>query len=156
MNLNRLARLTLIASLVAIDIIALLGFVRQMQLASIIINSDHFDPTYILATTGCVAVILFASMTIKKLLKNEPISKDTYVISGIFGIIAAGIALMFAYGLFQDLFRLHCRGFYGSQSSCILSPLIIWYLFILHPFSLLAAGVLSAYGIYKQFSRRDK
>lgn len=149
MKLKRPIRLTLSILLAIVGIFALLGTLRYLGFI-FQISFDVRSLVYILVFLGGPAILVFISIIIRNLLKNKPIPKDVYIISVALSFVAAIFVLMLFYGLFKDLFGVYCSGFFGSRSSCTLSPLLILSMIILHPWSFGVTGVVSMYGIYRQ------
>lgn len=151
MKLNKTTRTTLLVLLIAVGAIALVSIVRYLGFfTSASVDIGVRGGLQLGAFLASISVFTFAFVVIRDLLKNKSVHKGAFAISVILSIVAAIILLLFAYGIAKDLLGVYCSGFFGSQSSCTLSPLLILYVLVFHPIPLIVAGVISLYGIFNQ------
>lgn len=151
MKISPTLRAILSVLLIITGLIALLGTYKY---ASYFLYStfDVRNMYLLAAAVGGLTVSAFALITVAALIGRKPLSKEAYVIGIIFSIISIIILLYFGFGIIKDILGVYCSGFFGVQSSCTQSPMLVLYIIVLHPFALAAAGLLSVFGIVKQLT----
>ncbi len=151
MKLKQFGKWIIIGLLSVIGIFALLGALRYVGSIGIL-TTNKYGFVYLLGLVGSVSTLGFVSITTRRLLRNAVIPKDILIISVIFSAIAFVIVALFTYQLTRDMLGVYCAGFFGTKGSCTFLPLLLLHAFVLHPFSLITSGLVSAYGIYRQSS----
>lgn len=107
----------------------------------------------LLALVGLVgsgAILVFVTTIAEHLQKNKSLCKEAYYLSLLFCFFGLVILALFGYGLLKDVLGVHCSGFFGSQWSCMMPPLLGVVLVGLNPLTLGLLGSASVYGLVKQ------
>lgn len=145
-------RALLIFLLITVAVISAFGVMKYLRFATLTSLSVN-TLWYFFAAMGSILLVGFVVVTVDALIRKSTLTKAVYIISIAFCIVAAATLLFFGYGLLQDIQGVRCAGFFGSDASCMLSPLLALTFIVLHPTALAVAGLIALYGVYSQLRR---
>lgn len=151
MNLTRHSRVLMILALIpAVLAMSYIVWTFSWQVLGSYANLGEASPLYLTIFLGSVVTLVFIAMTITIMAGTKPVSRWTFALGVILGIIGCIGTAFFLLGVFQDMMSAHCTGFFGAKASCTLGPLLIIYILVIHPVTLGTTGLLSLVAIIMQ------